>query len=150
MTAGIEMVHVPYRGSAPMVADLLAGQVNAAVDNLPASIEHIRAGRLRALAVTTAGRSPALPDIPTLSEFQPGFEASAWIGIGAPRATPVEIIDKLNKEINAALVDPRMTARIADFAATVFVGSPGDLDSLVVEQTKKWGKVIRAANIKAE
>jgi tripartite-type tricarboxylate transporter receptor subunit TctC len=150
MTAGIEMVHVPYRGSAPMVADLLAGQVNAAVDNLPASIEHIRAGRLRALAVTTAARSPALPDIPTLSEFQPGFEASAWIGIGAPRATPAEVIDRLNKEINAALVDPGMTARIADFAATVFMGSPADLDNLVVEQTKKWGKVIRAANIKAE
>jgi tripartite-type tricarboxylate transporter receptor subunit TctC len=150
MTAGIDMVHVPYRGSAPMVTDLLAGQVKAAVDNLPSSIEHIRAGKLRALAVTTATRSPALPDIPTLGDFQPGFEASAWIGIGAPRSTPVEVIDKLNKEINAGLTDPKIRARIGDFAATVFTGSPTELDQLVVSATEKWGKVIRAANIKLE
>jgi tripartite-type tricarboxylate transporter receptor subunit TctC len=150
MTAGIEMVHVPYRGSAPMVTDLLAGQVNAAVDNLPASIEHVRAGKLRALAVTTATRSPSLPEVPTLAEFQPGFEASAWIGIGAPRNTPSEIVDKLNKEINAGLADPKIRARIADFAATVFTGSPAELDQLVVSATEKWGEVIRAANIKLE
>jgi tripartite-type tricarboxylate transporter receptor subunit TctC len=150
MTAGIEMLHVPYRGSAPMVTDLLAGQVNAAVDNLPASVEHIKAGKLRALAVTTATRSPALPDVPVLAEFQPGFEASAWIGIGAPRNTPPEVIQKLNSEINAGLADPRIKARIADFAATVFTGSPAELDQLVVNATEKWGKVIRAANIKLE
>jgi tripartite-type tricarboxylate transporter receptor subunit TctC len=150
MTAGIEMVHVPYRGSAPMVTDLLGGQVQAAVDNLPASIEYIRLGRLRALAVTSASRWPALPDIPTLASFQPGFEAAAWIGIGVPKSTPVEIIDKLNREINAGLVDPRIAARIADQGATVLSGSPAELDKAVVEQTEKWGKVIRAANIKAE
>jgi tripartite-type tricarboxylate transporter receptor subunit TctC len=150
MRAEIEMVHVPYRGSAPMVTDLLAGQVNAAVDNLPSSIEHIRAGRLRALAVMTATREPALPDVPTLGEFQPGFEASAWIGIGAPRNTPREIIDKLNKEINKGLADSKIRARIAGFAATVFTGSPAELDQLVVAQTDKWSKVIRAASIKME
>jgi tripartite-type tricarboxylate transporter receptor subunit TctC len=125
-TAGIEMVHVPYRGSAPMVTDLLGGQVKAAIDNLPASIEYIRAGKLRALAVTTTTRSPALPDIPTLGDFQPGFEAAAWIGIGAPRNTPVEVIDQLNKEINAGLADPKIIARIADLGATLFTGSPAD------------------------
>jgi tripartite-type tricarboxylate transporter receptor subunit TctC len=138
MTAGIEMLHVPYRGSAPMVTDLLSGEVNAAVDNLPASIQHIKAGKLRALAVTTTTRSPALPDIPTLSDFQPGFDATAWIAIGAPRNTPVEVINKLNKEINTALADPKIIARIADLGATVFMGSPAELDKLVVEQTKRW------------
>jgi tripartite-type tricarboxylate transporter receptor subunit TctC len=150
MTAGIDMVHVPYRGSAPMVTDLLGGQVQAAFDNLPASLEHIRAGKLRALAVTTATRSPALPDIPTLAEFQPGFEASAWNAFAAPKNTPAEIIDRLSKQINAALVDPKIAARIAEMGATLFVASPAELDKLVVEQTEKWGKVIRAANIKAE
>jgi tripartite-type tricarboxylate transporter receptor subunit TctC len=150
MTAGIDMVHVPYRGSAPLVTDLLGGQVQAAFDNLPASLEHIRAGKLRALAVTTATRSPALPDIPTLAEFQPGFEASAWNALAAPKNTPAEIIDKLSKAINAALVDPKIAARIAEMGATLFVASPAELDKLVVEQTEKWGKVIRAANIKAE
>ena len=150
MAAGIEMVHVPYRGAAPMVTDLLGGQVQSAVDALPTSIEYLRAGKLRALAVTTPTRSPALPDIPTLGDFQPGFEATAWIGIGAPKNTPLEIIDKLNKEVNAGLADPKIAAQIADLAATVFTGSPAELDKLVVEQTEKWGKVIRAANIKPE
>jgi tripartite-type tricarboxylate transporter receptor subunit TctC len=150
MTAGIDMVHVPYRGSAPMVTDLLGGQVQAAFDNLPASLEHIRAGKLRALAVTTATRSPALPDIPTLAEYQPGFEASAWNAFAAPKNTPAEIIDRLSREIDAALADPKIAARIADMGATPFVASPAELDKLVVEQTEKWGKVIRAANIKAE
>ena len=148
--AGIQMLHVPYRGSAPMVTDLLGGQVNAAMDNLPSSIEYIRAGQLRALAVTGGARAPALPHIPALSEFQPGFEASAWIGIAAPRNTPVEIIDKLNKEINAGLADPKIAARIAELAATVFTSSPADLDRFVVEQTEQWAKVIRAAKIKLD
>jgi tripartite-type tricarboxylate transporter receptor subunit TctC len=133
-----------------MVTDLLAGQIKAAVDNLPASLEHIRAGKLRALAVMTTTRSPALPEVPTLAEFLPGFEASAWIGIGAPRNTPVEIIQKLSKEINAGLADPKIEARSAALGATVFVGSPAELDRLVVEQTDKWGKVIRAANLRLE
>ena len=150
MTAGIEMVHVPYRGSAPMVTDLLGGQVQAAIDNLPASIEHIRTGKLRALAVMSATRWHALPEIPTLAEFQPGFEASAWVGIGAPRNTPVEVVDKLNKEINAGLTNPKIAARFAELGATAFTGSPAELDKIVVEQTEKWGKVIRAANIKPE
>jgi tripartite-type tricarboxylate transporter receptor subunit TctC len=150
MTAGVEMVHVPYRGSAAMVTDLLGGQVLAAVDNLPASIEHIRAGKLRALAVLSAARWHALPEIPTLAEFQPGFEASAWVGIGAPRDTPVEVVNKLNKEINAGLVDPKIAARLADLGAIAFTASPAELDRIVVEQTEKWSKVIQAAHVKPE
>jgi tripartite-type tricarboxylate transporter receptor subunit TctC len=129
-----------------MVTDLLGGQVQAAVDNLPASIEHIRTGKLRALAVMSATRWQALPEVPTLAELQPGFEASAWVGIGAPRHTPAEIVDKLNKEINAGLADPNIAARLVDLGATAFRGSPAEL----VEQTEKWGKVIRKATIKAE
>ena len=150
MKAGIEMVHVPYRGSAPLVIDLLAGQVQAAVDNLQSSVEYIRGGKLRALAVTTAARSPWLPDVPTLGEFLPGYEVNAWIGIGAPKNTPVEVIDKLNKEINAGLADSKIGGRIADLASTPFIASPAALDKLVVEQTEKWGEVIRAAKIKLE
>jgi tripartite-type tricarboxylate transporter receptor subunit TctC len=150
MMTGVEMQHVPYRGSAPMLIDLLSGQVQVAFDNLPASIEHIRAGKLRPLAVTTTTRSPALPDIPSLGEILPGFEASAWIGVAAPRNTPAEIIDKLNKEINAALVDPKIKARFVELSAMVFGGSPADFGKLIAEETEKWGKVIRAANIKAE
>jgi tripartite-type tricarboxylate transporter receptor subunit TctC len=148
--AGIEMTHVPYRGSAPLVVDLLAGQVQSAFDNLQSSIAYIKQGKLRALAVTTATRSPALPDVPTLGEFLPGYEATAWIGIGAPRNTPVAIIDELNKSINAGLADPKIAARVADLASTAFVASPAELDKLVVENTAKWGKVIRAANIRLE
>ena len=150
MTAGVDLFHVPYRGSAPLVTDLLSGLVQAAFDNLPASIEHIRAGKLRALAVGTAERSPALPDVPTVAEFLPGFEASAWVAVGAPKATPAEIVERLNREINAGLADPRIKARLAELGGTVFVGTPADFDRLVAEQTEKWGKVIRAANIKAE
>jgi len=150
MATGIDMVHVPYRGSAPLVVDLLGGQVQVAFDNMPPSIEHIRAGRLRALAVTTAERSPALPDLPTVADFLPGFEASAWAAIAVPKATPRDIVDRLNTEINAGLADPKILARLADFGATAFVASPAELDTLVVEQTAKWDKVIRAANIKAE
>jgi tripartite-type tricarboxylate transporter receptor subunit TctC len=148
--AGIEMTHVPYRGSAPLVVDLLAGQVQSAFDNLQSSIGYIKAGKLRALAVTTARRSPSLPDVPTLSEFLSGYEVNVWIGIGAPKNTPIEVIDKLNREINAGLADPNIAARVADLASTVFVASPAELDKLVVDLTDKWGKVIRAADIKAE
>jgi tripartite-type tricarboxylate transporter receptor subunit TctC len=147
---GIEMVHVPYRGSAPLVVDLLAGQVSAAFDNLQSSIGYIKTGKLRALAVTSAMRLPWLPDVPALAEFLPGYEVEGWIGIGAPKSTPVAIIDRLNKEINAGLADPNIVARIADLAGTALVASPAELDKLVVESTEKWGKVIRAAGIKAE
>jgi tripartite-type tricarboxylate transporter receptor subunit TctC len=150
MTAGVDMVHVPYRGTGPMLTDLIGGQVQVAFDPLPASIEHIRAGKLRALAVTTASRSEVLPDVPTVGEFVPGYEASGWYGIGAPKGTPVEIIDMLNKEINAALGDPKMKARLADLGATPLVRSPADFGKLIADDTEKWGKVIRAAGIKAE
>jgi tripartite-type tricarboxylate transporter receptor subunit TctC len=148
--AGIEMVHVPYRGSAPLVIDLLAGEVPAAFDNLQSSIGYIKVGKLRALAVTSATRSRWLPDVPVLGDFLPGYEVDGWIGIGAPKNTPVAVIDKLNKEINEGLADPNVAARVADMASTVFIASPTDLDRLVVEQTEKWRKVIRAANINVE
>jgi tripartite-type tricarboxylate transporter receptor subunit TctC len=148
--AGVEMVHVPYRGSAPLVVDLLAGQVSAAFDNLQSSIGYIKAGKLRALAVTSAMRLPWLPDVPALAEFLPGYEVEGWIGIGAPKSTPGAIIERLNKEINAGLTDPNIAARVADLASTALVASPAELDKLVVESTEKWGKVIRSAGIKAE
>jgi tripartite-type tricarboxylate transporter receptor subunit TctC len=150
MMTGLSMMHVPYRGSAPMVADLVGGQVPAAFDNLPASIEFIRAGRLRPLAVTTVTRSETLLDVPAVSEFLPGFEASAWNAVGVPVGTPAEIVDKLNKEINAGLADPKIRARIADLGATVLAGSPAEVGKLIAAETEKWGKVIRAANIKPE
>jgi tripartite-type tricarboxylate transporter receptor subunit TctC len=149
-TAGIEMVHVPYRGSAPMLTDLIGGQILAAVDALPASIEYIKTGKLRALAVTTAERSPALPDVPTLGSFLPGFEATSSMAIGAPKSTPRDIIGKLSNEIDASLADPVFAARLGELGATAFKASPADLDKLVVEQTEKWARVIRAANIKPE
>jgi tripartite-type tricarboxylate transporter receptor subunit TctC len=148
--AGVDMVHVPYRGSGPALIDLLAGQVQVGFDPMPASIEYIRAGKLRALAVTTATRSEALPDIPTMAEFLPDYEASAWFGIGAPKNTPYEIIDKLNKEINAGLADPKLKAQLADLGGIILGGSPGNFRTLIAEETEKWAKVIRAANIKAE
>jgi tripartite-type tricarboxylate transporter receptor subunit TctC len=147
---GIEMVHVPYRGSAPLVVDLLAGQVPVAFDNIQSSIGYIKAGKLRALAVTSATRLPWLPDVPALGDFLPGYEVTGWIGIAAPKNTPAAIIDKLNKEINAGLADPQIAARVADMASTVLIASPTDLDKLVVEQTARWGKVIQEAGIKAE
>jgi len=148
--AGIHMPHVPYRGSAPMLIDLLGGQVPAAFDNLPASIEHIRAGKLRPLAVSTASRSETLPNIPTVSEFLPGFEASAWNAVGAPNGTPAEIVDKLNREINAGLADRSIRARIAELGATVLAGSPAEVGKLVADETEKWARVTRAANLKPE
>jgi tripartite-type tricarboxylate transporter receptor subunit TctC len=150
ITAAVEMVHVPYRGSAPLLPDLLAGQVQAAIDNLPASIEHIRAGRLRPLAVTTAARSPALPDVPTVGEYLKDYEASAWTAIGVPKKTPPTIIGTLGKEVDAGLRDPEMKARLADLGATTFPGSPADLSKFIADETEKWGKVIRAAHIKVE
>jgi tripartite-type tricarboxylate transporter receptor subunit TctC len=150
MMAGVNMVHVPYRGSGPALTDLISGQVQIYFDGLPSSIEHIRTGKLRALAVTTAARSEVLPDIPSLSDFVPGFEASFWAGLGAPRNTPAEIIDRLNKEVNAALVDRKMKTRLADFGGSVLPGTPADFGKLIAEETEKWAKVIRAVNIKAE
>jgi tripartite-type tricarboxylate transporter receptor subunit TctC len=150
MMAGVDMVHVPYRGAPPALTDLLGGQVQVYFATTTISIEHVRTGKLRALAVTTAKRSEALPDTPTVGDFLPGFEASVWFGIGAPRNTPNEIVDKLNHEINAGLADSRMRARFADLGGTVLAGSPADFRKLMGEETEKWGRVIRAANIKPE
>jgi tripartite-type tricarboxylate transporter receptor subunit TctC len=147
---GVNMVHVAYRGQALAMADLLGGQVQVMFDPVVSSIAHIRAGKLRPLAVTTSTRSEALPDIPTVAEFLPDYEASAWFGIGAPKNTPTEIVDKLNKEINAGLADPKMKARLAELGATTLPGSPADFGKLIADETEKWAKVIRAANIKPE
>ena len=147
---GVNMTHVPYRGSAQAVTDLLGGRVQVMFDAMPNSIEYIRAGTLRALAVTTATRSEALPDLPTVGDFVPGYEASAVNGIGAPAGTPALIIDRLNKEINAGLADPKLRAALIDMGATILAGSPSDYAKLIAEETEKWGKVIRAANIKPE
>src|SRR5262245_396549 len=149
MMAGIDMVHVPYRGGAPAITDLLAGQVQAFIGGLPVSIEYIKSGSLRALAVTTAMRSEEWPDIPAVGELLPGFEASTVFGVGAPRNTPTEIVDRLNKEINAALTDPGFKARLVELGGTVLAGSPADFATFIAEETEKWAKVIRFANIKA-
>jgi len=137
------MVHVPYRGGAPALTDLLGGQVHVMFDSMASSIEHIRAGRLRALAVTTTTRSEALPDIPTVPDFVSGYEASAFFGIGAPKSTPAEIVERLNKEINAALADPKMKSRLADFGGTALPGSPADFGKLIADETEKWAKVVK-------
>ncbi len=150
MMAGVNMLHVPYRGAGPALTDLLGGQVLTAVTGIAGSIEQVRAGMLRALAVTTTTRASALPDVPTMSEFLPGFEASDVLGIGAPRNTPAEIVDKLNKEINAALADPKIQARFADLGGTPLALTPAEYGKLLADETEKWGKVIRSANIKPE
>jgi len=147
---GVEMVHVPYRGDPPVIADLLAGRVQVSFPAPVATIEHIRAGKLRALAVTTATRWEGLPNIPTLSEFVPGYEAFSLFGVGAPRNTPAEIIGRLNTEINAGLADPKIKARLADLGGTVLAGSPADFGRLVTTETEKWRKVIRTANIEPQ
>jgi tripartite-type tricarboxylate transporter receptor subunit TctC len=150
MMTGVNMVHVPYRGGAPALTDLLGGQVQVYFTGTVSSIEYIKTGRLRALAVTTATRSEALPDVPTVSEFVPGYEASGWFGVGAPKSTPTEIIDKLNNEVNAALADPKMKARLADVGGSALSGSPADFGKLIADETEKWAKVIKFAGIKAD
>jgi tripartite-type tricarboxylate transporter receptor subunit TctC len=150
MMAGVDMVHVPYRGGAPATTDLLGGQVQVIFSPMPVSIEYIRAGKLRPLAVTTAIRLEVLPNIPTVGEFLPGYAASGLQGVGAPKNTPTDIVDKLNKEINAGLADPKIKARMADLGGTVLAGSPADFGKLIAEETEKWAKVIKFAGIKPE
>ena len=149
MMAGVDMVHVPYRGGAPALTDLLGGQVQVMFADLTSSIEHVRTGKLRTLAVITASRSDALPDIPPLADFLPGYEASGWFGIGAPKNTSIELVERLNKEINAGLADPKLKARIADLGAWC-LRFAGNFGKFIADETEKWGKVIRAANIKLE
>jgi tripartite-type tricarboxylate transporter receptor subunit TctC len=150
MMAGVEMIHVPYRGGGAVLSDLLGGQVQVLFGTTSLTIEQIRAGKLRPLAVTSATRWEGLPDIPTVNDFVSGYEASAVLGLGAPKKTPVEIIDKLNKEVNAGLDDPKLKARLVELGGTVLAGSPADFGKLIADDTEKWGKVIRAANIKPE
>ena len=150
MMTGVNLVHVPYRGAGPALVDLLGGQVQVMFASMSSSIEYVRAGKLRALAVTTATRSPVLPDIPTVAEFVPGYEFSFWTGIGAPRNTPAEIVDKLNTEINAALADPKIKARLAEWGATALPGSAADFGKLIAAETEKWGKVVKFAGVKAD
>jgi tripartite-type tricarboxylate transporter receptor subunit TctC len=147
---GVDVVHVPYRGGAPALTDLIGRQVQVMFAFISSSIEYIRAGKLRALAVTTTTRSPALPDVPVVGDFVPGYEASSWIGLGVPKNTPTEIVDKLNREINAGIADPKIRARLADLGSTVFPGSPADFGKHIADETEKWGKVIRAANLKPD
>jgi tripartite-type tricarboxylate transporter receptor subunit TctC len=148
--AGVNLVHVPYHGDAPALVDLVGGQVQVMFDLLSASIAFIRSGKLRALAVTTATRSQALPNVPTIAEFLPGYEASSWEALGAPRGTPSEIVGRLNKEINAGFADPTFTARLADFGGVPLAGSPADFGKFMAAETEKWGKVIKFAGIKAD
>ncbi len=150
MMTSLAMQHVPYRGSAPMLTDLLAGQVQVTFDNMPSSIEHIRAGKLRALAVTTAMRSEALPDVPIVADFVPGYEASAWFGLGAPKGTPTEIIELLNKEVNAVVADANVRARLADMGGMMINGTPAEFGKIIAEETEKWAKVVKFSGAKAE
>lgn len=150
MMSGIDMVHVPYRGVAPALTDLLGGQVQVLFANPAQTVPYVNAGKLRSLAITSATRSEAIPDLPTVGEFVPGYEASSIFGFGAPKNTPVEIVDKLNKEINAGLADPKIEARLADLDGTAVIGSPADFGKLIADETKKWGAVIRAAGIKLQ
>jgi tripartite-type tricarboxylate transporter receptor subunit TctC len=150
LMAGVEVVHVPYRGGAPMLVDLLGGQVQVTFDPMPSAIQYVRSGKLRALAVTTATRSEAVPDLPTVADVLPGYEASTWYGVGAPRNTPVEIIAKLNIEINAALADPKMKAQLADLGGMVLAGSAADFGKLIVDETEKWSKVVKFSGAKPD
>jgi tripartite-type tricarboxylate transporter receptor subunit TctC len=150
MMTGIDMVHVPYRGSALAMTDLLGGQVQVMFDNVPSSLEQIRSGKLRPLAVTTSMRSEALPDVPTVADFVPGYESSAWYGVAVPKGTPPEIIDTLNREINTGLADPKLRARFTELSAAVLPGSPADFGKLLVDETEKWAKVVKFAGIKPE
>ncbi len=146
--AGVSLVHVPFGGNSPALTALLGGQVEISFASLPSSIEFIRTGKLRGIAVTTAKRAEALPDVPSVGEFVPGYEVSAWYGLGAPKGTPAEVIDKINKEVNAGLAYPNIKARIADFGGTVFALSPAEFGNFIADETEKWAKVIREANIK--
>ena len=150
MMTGADMVHVPYRGAGPSLSDLIGGQVQVTFESMPSSIGYIRAGTLRALAVTTARRSEALPAIPTVGEFVPGYEASIWYGVGVPKNTPFQIVDKLNKEINAGLADPKLQARLAELGGIPLGGSPSEFGKLIAEETEKWGKVVKASGAKPE
>jgi tripartite-type tricarboxylate transporter receptor subunit TctC len=150
MMTGVNLVHVPYRGAGPALVDLLGGQVQVMFASMSSSIQYVRAGKLRALAMTTATRLPVLPDIPAVAEFVPGYEASFWTGIGAPKNTPAEIVDKLNKEMNATVADPKFKARLADLGGTALSGSPLDFGKFVADETEKWAKVVKFANIKPE
>jgi tripartite-type tricarboxylate transporter receptor subunit TctC len=150
MMTGVDIVHIPYRGLAPALTDLIGGQVQVMFGTMPPSIEYIRAGKLRALAVTTATRTAALPDIPTVGEFVPGYEASTWYGVGAPKDTPAEAIERLNTEINAALADPKMKARFADLGGTPLPGSPTDFGKFIANETEKWAKVVRFSGAKPD
>jgi tripartite-type tricarboxylate transporter receptor subunit TctC len=150
MMAGIDMIHVPYRGGGQVMTDLIAGQVQVSFIAPVVSLEHIRTGKLRALAVTSATRLDVLPDIPTVGDFVPGYEASGWFGVGAPRNTPAEIVDNLNREINSALADPKMRAKLVEMGGMMLGGSPADFGKLIAEETEKWGKVIKSAGIKPE
>jgi tripartite-type tricarboxylate transporter receptor subunit TctC len=150
MMAGIDVTHVPYRGAAPAMTDLLGGQVQVAFVTLLAAIEYVRLGKLHALAVTSASRAEALPDVPTVGESVPGFEASSFFGVGAPKGTPAEIIDKLNKEVQAALIDPKLKVQLAGLGATALAGSPAEFGKFVADETEKWGKVVKFVGIKAD
>jgi len=150
MMTGVNLVHVPYRGGGPALVDLISGQVQVLFATMSSSIEYVRAGKLRALAVTTATRSSVLPDIPTVAEFVPGYESSFWTGVGAPKNTPAEIVDKLNKEMNATLADPKFKARLADLGGTALSGSPLDFGKFVADETEKWAKVVKFAGVKAD
>jgi tripartite-type tricarboxylate transporter receptor subunit TctC len=150
MMTGVSMVHVPYRGGGPALTDLLGGQVQLYFGTTASTIEYIRTGKLRALAVTTTTRSQALPDVPTVGEFVPGYEASSWYGIGAPMGTPAEIVDKLNKEISAGLADPRIKARLADMGGTELTGPPAEFGKLIADETEKWGKVVKVSGAKPD
>jgi tripartite-type tricarboxylate transporter receptor subunit TctC len=150
MMAGVNLVHVPYRGAGAALVDLLAGQVQVGFPSVPSSIEYIRTGKLHGLAVTSAMRAEALPDVPSVGEFVTGYEVSSWYGVGAPKSTPAEIVDKLNKEINAGLSDPKIKARLADLGGTPLVVSPADFGRLIAEETEKWAKVVKFTGIKAD
>jgi tripartite-type tricarboxylate transporter receptor subunit TctC len=150
MMTGVNMVHVPYRGAGPALVDMLADQVQVMFDNMPSSIGHIRAGRLRAIAVTTAVREKTLPDVPTVAETVPGYEASAWFGMAVPKGTPRPIIDKLNKTVNAALADPGVQAKLAELGGTLIPGTPEDFGKIIAQETDKWAKVVKATGATAE
>jgi tripartite-type tricarboxylate transporter receptor subunit TctC len=150
MMAGVDMVHVPYRGAVPALTDLLGGHVQVMFDNLASSLEYVRAGKLRPLAVTTVARSGSLPDVPTVGEFVPGFEASGQFGLGAPRRTPAEIVERLNRQVNAGLADPELRGKLADLGGTVVASSPAGFGKLIAEETEKWGRVVKFSGAKPD